>query len=126
MINNSDTEVVMIPSRDPIQPDKLTPWSCSYDQGDSCKGSTFNKKRTLVFKSAHTDVHVYVTRDTESCNTDHKGRSVQYFLECVGTGTRIRRGQQGANSGGMKGQVVIVFIACVLWLGSGPCLNIVI
>lgn len=37
-----------------------------------------------------------------------------------------KTGQWGANNGGMEGHVGVIFIACVLWLGSGPCLNIVI
>lgn len=53
-------------------------------------------------------MHVYVTCDTESSDTNHEGRLVQCFLKHVGTGTGIR---QGANSGGMVGGAVIIFIA---------------
>lgn len=37
-----------------------------------------------------------------------------------------KTGQWDAHTGGMEGQGDIIFIACVLWLGRGPCLNIVI
>lgn len=70
-------------------------------------------------------MHLYVTRDTGSSDTSHEGRWAQCFLEHVGITTRIRGGEQGAKRGGMEGGGVVVFIACVLWLGSGPCLNIV-
>lgn len=47
--------------------------------------------------------------------------SVRCFLKHVGVTTRIRGGELGAKKGGG----VVVFIACVLRLGSGRCLNIV-
>lgn len=70
-------------------------------------------------------MHLYVMCHSGSSDTNHEGGLVQCFLKHVGITARIRGGDQGAKSGGMKGGVVVVFIACVLWLGSGPCLNIV-
>lgn len=60
-------------------------------------------------------MHLYITCDTESFDIDHKGRLVQCFLKHVGITTRIRRGDQGAKSGGMVGGVSVVFIACWGW-----------
>lgn len=67
----------------------------------------------------------YVTCDTESFDINQEGRLVPCLLKCLPM-DKDKKGQWGANTGGMRGTVDVVFIACELWLGAGPCLNIVI
>lgn len=71
-------------------------------------------------------MYLYITCDTGSSDTNYQGRSsVLCYLKHVGITTKIRGGEQFAKRGGVEGGSVVIFIVCVLWLGSGPCLNIV-